>query len=78
MILAAVVAAVVLACAVVFVFRRTERFSPLHAPSGVIARRQLCSPDAAAVLRAANGSAHDRLVAAARTQTSAYPSVVPS
>lgn len=78
MILAAAVLAAVLACAVVFVFRRTERFAPLHSPSGVIARRRLCSPDAAAVVRAANGSAQDRLLAAARTQTAAYPSVVPS
>lgn len=74
-----VLSAVVLACAFSSVyFRQTERFAPLHAPSGVIARRRLCSPDAAAVIMAANGSAHDRLVAAAKTQTAAYPSVVPT
>jgi hypothetical protein len=66
-----------LTTAAVIVSIRTERFAPLHAPSGVIARRRLCSPDAAAVIAAANGSAQDRLIAAAKTQSAAYPSVVP-
>lgn len=66
------------ACAAIALRASREHFAPLYAPSGVIPRARTCSRHAAAAMAAVHGTAFDRLVAAAKTQTAAYPSVLPN